>query len=281
MSYPELCQLPIGVFDSGVGGLTVLKALEEVLPHEYFLYLGDTARLPYGIKTPKTVSAYAIQATQFLLNQGIKLLVIACNTATALALPVLQQQFPELLMLGVIAPGARAAIKASTTNQIAVLATEATVNSRGYDQAILSLQPGAKVLALPANLLVSLAEEGLFTHEIPKLIIEHYLMPILKQTELELDTLILGCTHFPVLQPAIETVIAGRMQVINSAHAVALEVQALLAQRPELMYPGTQTPRTQFLVTDGVGRFMKVARIFLQRELEPQDVSLTELNFPV
>ena len=279
MSQSKLSELPIGVFDSGVGGLTVLKALQETLPHEHFLYLGDTARLPYGMKTPKTISAYAVQATRFLLSQGIKILVIACNTATALALPTLQQQFPDLLIVGVINPGAKAAMQASGNKQIAVIATEATVNSKGYEQALMSLNPSAKVAAWPASLLVALAEEGFFTGAIPRLVVEHYLAPILADKNIVADTLILGCTHFPVLRLVIEDVVAGRMHLIDSAQAVAEEVRALLAVNPELVRLGQDAARTKFLVTDGVGRFMRIAQIFLNKKPVAEDVALVDLNF--
>ena len=269
--------LPIGVFDSGVGGLTVLKALKAHLPEERFIYLGDTARLPYGTKTPKTISAYAIQAVNFLLDQGIKFLVVACNTATALALPTLRAHFPNLPMMGVIEPGARAALALSHNQHIAVLATQATVSSKGYEEAILHLNPQAQILAKPATLLVALAEEGLLQGDIPRLTVAHYLEPMLQGRDFCADTLILGCTHFPVLRSVIEEVVAGRMQIVDSAESVALEVCAFLSAQPELKSKARAVQPLRFLVTDGVGRFMQVAEIFLEAKVSADDITLVDL----
>lgn len=274
-------ELPIGVFDSGVGGLTVLKALQEKLPNERFIYLGDTARLPYGTKTPKTVSAYALQAVNFLLDQGIKLLVVACNTATALALPTLKQHFPKLPIIGVIDASARAGLNVSHNKHIAVIATQATKNSKGYEEALLRFEPDAKVKTEATSLLVALAEEGMLDNEIARLTIEHYLNPILQDQGFQADTLILGCTHFPALRKTIEAVVGQRMQVVDSAHAVADEVKELLALMPNLVSKQKQTltQPTKFLVTDGVGRFMQVAKIFLEQEVDANDISLVDFNF--
>lgn len=272
-------ELPIGVFDSGIGGLTVLKALRAKLPDERFIYLGDTARLPYGTKTPKTVSAYALQATHYLLDQGIKLLVVACNTATALALPTLKQHFPNLPILGVIDASAKLAIQASKNKKIAVIATLATKNSKGYEEAIFHFEPQAQVKTEAASLLVALAEEGMLEGDIARLSVEHYLKPIMQDHEV--DTLILGCTHFPVLRKTIESVVQGRMQIVDSSHAIADEVKILLTDNLNLMNQQKQklTQPTKFLVTDGVGRFMQVAEIFLGEQLDAKDISLIEFNF--
>lgn len=270
--------LPIGVFDSGVGGLTVLKALKATLPNEHFLYLGDTARLPYGTKTPQTVSSYAIQAVSFLLDQGIKLLVVACNTATALALPALKEHFPTLPIIGVIEPSAQAALAISQNKRIAVLATQATVNSKGYEQAILHQDVHAKVLSKPATLLVALAEEGLLAGDISRLAVQHYLEPILNDKEFQADTLVLGCTHFPVLQKVIKEVVVDKMKIVDSAQSVAMEVEKFLLAHPDLL--ATKEPNaqvTRFLVTDGVGRFMQVAEIFLEAKITADDVSLVDI----
>jgi glutamate racemase len=271
--------LPIGVFDSGVGGLTVLKALRAELPREHFIYLGDTARLPYGTKTPNTVSAYAIQAVNFLLKQGIKFLVVACNTASALALPVLQAHFPELPMMGVIAPGAETALKVSGNKRIAVIATQATVSSKGYEEAIFHLDAQAQVLAQSAMLLVAFAEEGLLTGDITKLTVQHYLTPILKNKAFAADTLILGCTHFPVLYKTIHEVVAQRMHIVDSAHSVARKVKIWFDEHPELLMPEDKhlTAPVRFLVTDGIGRFRKTAEIFLAEPVVADEVSLVDL----
>lgn len=272
-------ELPIGVFDSGVGGLTVLKALQTQLPNEHFIYLGDTARLPYGTKTPKTICAYAIQAVNFLITQKIKFLVIACNTATALALPTLKAHFPNLPIIGVIEPGARTALALSQNKNIAIIATQATVNSKGYDEAILQLNPNAKVSSKAASLLVAIAEEGLLTGMIPKLAVAHYLEPLLQEADVKADTLLLGCTHFPVLHQVIHEVVAGRMQIIDSAHSVALQVKKFFVEHPELAIKKDHHLRMpiQFLVTDGVGRFMQVAKYFLEMPIAADDINLVDI----
>ncbi|MCX7123476.1 MAG: glutamate racemase, partial [Gammaproteobacteria bacterium] len=191
--------LPIGIFDSGVGGLTVYRALKRILPHENFLYLGDTARLPYGTKTPDTIIQYALQAARLLIDAGIKFLVIACNTATGPALPVLRKRYPDLPIIGVIEPGAVAALAISKTKHIAVIATEATVAAHSYQSAIYHLDRTAQVVEKAAGLLVPLTEEGFLSGEIPCKIIHHYLDDLLADPNTRPDTLILGCTHFPVL----------------------------------------------------------------------------------
>lgn len=270
-------KLPIGVFDSGVGGLTVLKALRAHLPQEQFIYLGDTARLPYGTKTPKTIGTYAIQAVNFLLDQGIKFLVLACNTATALALPTLKAHFPNLPMMGVIEPGARAALALSQNKHIAVLATQATVNSKGYEEAILHLNPQAQIWAKPATLLVALAEEGLLQGDIPRLTVAHYLEPMLQRQDFTADTLILGCTHFPALRQVIEEVVAQRMQIVDSAESVAFELKAFLETRADLKCQERGMPPLHFFVTDGIGRFMQVAEIFLEAKISSDEITLIDL----
>jgi glutamate racemase len=276
----RLNDLPIGVFDSGVGGLTVLKELKAALPEERFIYLADTARLPYGTKTPATITAYALQAVNFLLSQGIKFLVIACNTATALALPTLKEHFPKLPMMGVIEPGAHAALRVSKNKNIAVLATLATVSSKAYEEALLRNEAQAKILAKPATLLVSIAEEGFLNQELTRLAIVHYLEDILNDQKFNADTLILGCTHFPVLRKMIEQVVAGRMHIVDSAEVLAIEAHELLQQQALLQNNPREALRqnTRFLVTDGVGRFMQVAEIFLQQPINSEDITLVDIS---
>ena len=186
---------PIGVFDSGVGGLTVLRALISVLPAEDFLYLGDTARLPYGTKSPDTVARYSVRAAEALVSRGIKALVVACNTASATALPSLREKFPTLPVIGVIEPGAQAACEASASGRIAVLATEGTVKGGAYQRAILALRPGAHVTQVAAQVFVALAEEGWSEGEAVDAVTERYLAHL----DARVDTVVLGCTHFPLL----------------------------------------------------------------------------------
>ena len=189
--------LPIGVFDSGVGGLTVLGALQRQLPAENFLYLGDTARLPYGTKTPATVERYALQAVAALVQRGVKAVVVACNTASAAALPALAVAFPQLPLLGVIEPGAAAAVAASRTGRIAVIATEGTVRGEAYQLAIHRLNPAASVTAVAATLFVALAEEGWVTGPVAESIARRYLGRLFAAAGTAPDVLVLGCTHFP------------------------------------------------------------------------------------
>jgi glutamate racemase len=270
--------LPIGVFDSGVGGLTVLRALQQQLPHESFLYLGDTARLPYGTKSQETVIAYAKQAASILIERGIKFLVVACNTATALALPALQKQFPELTIVGVLEPGAKAACEASSNHHIAVIATEATVKAEGYQKAIKAINPQATVVAEGCSLFVALAEEGWLEGEIVEAVAARYLEPLLfTNSDYKPDTLILGCTHFPALIEPIKKVAGKNIKVIDSAHSTASVVAAKLKQL-NLLNDSQQPGQTHLMVTDAPTRFARVARHFLGKELQSHQVELVDFH---
>jgi glutamate racemase len=274
-SSKELQHLPIGVFDSGVGGLTVLRALRRQLPQESFLYLGDTARLPYGTKSPKTVVHYAAQASDTLMQLGVKLLVVACNTASAYALPTIQQQFPGIPVVGVIEPGAAAAVAASKTGRIAVIATEATIQNKAYERAILGLNPTAIVTGTSCSLFVALAEEGWVKGEIANAIAREYLSPLF-DGNLKPDCLVLGCTHFPVLIPAIESVLNPTIKIVDSASTTAETVQQVLLasgrQRQD-----TESSQITFLVTDNPQRFIRVAKNLLHVEIAPESVELIDL----
>lgn len=263
--------LPIGVFDSGVGGLTVLAALQEQLPHESFIYLGDMARLPYGTKSPETIARYSLQICDYLLNRGIKLLVIACNTASALALPTLQAKHPNLPIIGVLKPGAKSACATTRTGHIAVIATEATVNSQSYTHAIHHLQPEIKVVSASCSLFVALAEEGWTHGEISAAVTREYLNPLLKDP---IDTLVLGCTHFPVLSETIKANIAPHIHLVNSAIATAEEVTLSLAQHQ--LNTENNISSVEFLVTDSPNRFIKTSRFFLPYSIDQQNVNLID-----
>ncbi len=274
----DAARLPIGVFDSGVGGLTVYHALKAVLPHENFLYLGDTARVPYGIKTPDTIIQYAIQAARLLTDEGIKFLVIACNTATGPALPILQKIYPKIPVMGVIEPGAEAALAVSKTKRIGVIATSATVAAHSYHEALKRLDHEAYIIEKAASLLVPLAEEGLIEGEIPLSIVHHYLDELLgQQGDQALDTLILGCTHFPVLAKVIRQVVGDTMQIVDSAESVSQAVRRYFETHPALKNQQKTKSLSQFWVTDGVGRFMNVAQTFLSEELSAAQVKLVDL----
>lgn len=255
---------PIGVFDSGVGGLTVYKALRTVLPCESFVYLGDTARLPYGTKSAETVAQYALQAARRLMREEIKLLVVACNTASALALPVLRNSLDGVACLGVIEPGAREAARTSKTGHIAVLATESTVRSGSYAAAIRSFRPDAEVRMLGCNLLVSLAEAG--WHEGPEA--EAVIARYLRELGTGFDTLVLGCTHFPLLVPAIRNRIGPEIAIVDSAVTTARSVRDYLAAH-NLRSPSTESGKTQFWATDTPECFTRIAWPFLGDEAMP------------
>jgi glutamate racemase len=269
-------ELPIGVFDSGIGGLTVLKALMERLPHEDFLYLGDTARLPYGTKTAGTVERYALQAVDELTRRGVKAVVVACNTASAAALPALAAAHPELPVVGVIEPGAAAAVAASDSGRIAVIATEGTVRGGAYQREIIKRLPRAEVAAIPATLFVALAEEGWVRGEIAEGVARRYLAPLFAQGARPPDTLVLGCTHFPPLAAAIRAVVGPAVHVVDSAVTTAEALDQLLAGRG--LAATTGAGKARFLVTDGEERFARVGPVFLGETIEAGAVERVDLR---
>ena len=276
--------LPIGIFDSGVGGLTVYRALHEHLPNERFVYLGDTARVPYGTKSLITVERYAVENAQFLAAHGIKLLVVACNTASALALPAIRQAV-DIDVVGVIGPGARAAAQSaahltekagheertgcprSQQRRIGVIATESTVQSRAYTTAIKKADPGASVIERACPLFVPLAEEGWADQEVARTVAGTYL----KDLRSNIDTLVLGCTHYPILKEVIQDTVGEQVELIDSGEATAREVKSLLAEKGlARTSPGTGALERQlcddldhFYVTDAAERFGRVAERFL------------------
>jgi glutamate racemase len=212
---------PIGIFDSGVGGLTVMREIVRALPNEQLIYFGDTARLPYGNKSRETIIRFSLENARVLCDKGIKLLVVACNTATAFALSELQAELP-IPVVGVIAPGVQAAIQQTKTQAIAVLGTRGTIASNAYQKAILQLQPSANLHAIACPLFVPLVEEGFLDHPSAVLIAKHYLQPLRLST---VDTIILGCTHYPMLRDVIKRQVGERVAIIDSASACAVEVQ--------------------------------------------------------
>lgn len=256
----------IGVFDSGVGGLTVLKALRAELPEADLLYLGDTARLPYGTKSAETVVNYAKQAAAALLAHNIRALVVACNTATAHALPALKAAYPQLPVIGVIGPGAEAAAK---YNCVLVLATEGTVRSGAYAAAIKKHNPAAEVESLAATLLVGLAEEGWTDGPEVQAIIARYL----KESTITPEAVVLGCTHFPLLAAAIRSVIGPEAVLIDSATTTAKAVARTLDELKLREGSG----KLQLLATDGRERFARVATRFLGQPVGADDVGLVNL----
>ena len=259
--------LPIGIFDSGVGGLTVYKALHERLPNERFVYLGDTARVPYGTKSLATVERYAVENSRFLEAHGIKLLVVACNTASALALPAIRSAI-KVPVMGVIEPGSRAAVEMAQGANIGVIATEATIHSGAYAKAIASLGASGQVIERACPLFVSLAEEGWANSEVARIVARDYLSEFTKMT---LGALVLGCTHYPILREVISETVGTEVNLIDSGAATARDVESLL-QSSDLthedflaLYQERQLcdDLDHFYVTDAAERFAKVAERFL------------------
>jgi len=260
---------PIGVFDSGVGGLTVLGALRRRLPAEAMIYLGDTARVPYGPKSPETVAAYTAEAADHLVALGIKLLVVACNTATVHALDGLRRRHPALPVVGVVEPGAAAAAAGSKSGRIAVIATEGTVRSGAYEAAIRRLRPEAKVVARACGLLVALAEEGWAEDVLAEAVLRRYLGPMFEQDPHRApDCLVLGCTHFPLFTPAIRTLFGPWVTLVDSSATVAEAVAGMLMEQGLAREPGIQPASTRYLVTDGPERFARIASRFLGEPID-------------
>lgn len=267
---------PIGIFDSGVGGMTVLRALLQRLPAEEYFFLGDTARLPYGTKGSSTIISYSLQAARRIVNSTpIKMLVVACNTASSVALPTLRSEFPHIPVVGVIEPGARAAVRATKNGRIAVLATEATVRGGAYVDAIHKLDPDARVVSQACTLFVSLAEEGWLEGDVVEAAARRYLANILNAEERP-DTLLLGCTHFPLLQKAIARVVGEGMHIVDSAQTTAEAVTEILAGRG-LANPSPHQGGVHFMATDNVARFAATGSYFLGRKLSEQDVELVDI----
>lgn len=269
-------ELPIGVFDSGVGGLTVLRALRSRLPAEHFLYLGDTARLPYGTKSRETVLRYSMQAADFLVGRGFKYLVVACNTASAAAVDVLRERYAPVPVLGVIEPGVVAGCRGSRSGYIAVVATEGTVQGGAYQRAILALRAEARVVARPCSLFVSLAEEGWTEGPIVEAVARRYLDELFA-TDSGPDTLLLGCTHFPVLGPALRAVVGDEVTIVDSAETTAAFVVDDLQAR-NLMRPRRGDGTTTLYATDSVARFSAVGSRFLGRAVQPEEIELVDLQ---
>jgi glutamate racemase len=264
-----MTSLPIGIFDSGVGGLTVYRALHEHLPNERFVYLGDTARVPYGTKSLATVERYAVENARFLASHGIKMLVVACNTASALALPAITSAL-QLDVVGVIGPGARAATKRAGrlgSQRIGVIATESTVQSGAYSEAIKKANEEAIVIERACPMFVPLAEEGWADSEVTRSIAATYLADLRTQV----DTLVLGCTHYPILRDVIQQTVGDGVTLIDSGEATALEVDVLLKEKGlgRLTLPTGALERhlcddlDHFYVTDAAERFARVAERFL------------------
>ncbi|MEM7220956.1 MAG: glutamate racemase [Pseudomonadota bacterium] len=258
---------PIGVFDSGMGGLTVLRALQAQLPHASFVYLGDTARLPYGTKSAATVARYAVQAARILVDRGVGALVIACNTASAVALNALREAYADLPVFGVVQPGAAAACAAAGVRRVSVLATESTVRGGAYQRALLGLRPDLQIRARPAPLLVTLAEEGWLAGEVPDRVLGSYVSDCAHWRP---DVLLLGCTHFPVFREPLARILGAGVTIVDSAATTAAAVAAELSVDADAAPPGAGS--VVLLATDDGARFARVGAHFLGEPIEAVEV---------
>jgi len=261
---------PIGIFDSGIGGLTVARAIYERLPMESTIYFGDTARVPYGPKSPDTVRRYSLEILDWLLKQGVKSVVVACNTSTAHALDALREASP-VPVLGVIEPGARAAVAATRGDGIGIIGTAGTVASQAYPTAIRRLLPAAKIEQVACPLFVPLVEEGWFEHPAARLVADEYLGRL---RQMGVDTLVLGCTHYPLLKPLLHDVMGGTVALIDSAEETARSLAEALDAAGTAS--GVEVPGThRFVVSDDQARFLQVGARFLGERLgEPELVRL-------
>lgn len=275
-TFPTIEQscLPIGIFDSGLGGLTVYRQVRQVLPTENIIYLGDTARVPYGSKSTDTIRDFATQITRFLLDQPVKAIVIACNTAASLALDAVQSltKFP---VINVIEPGVLAALQATKNHRIAVIGTTATIESQSYPRAVSLTKPSLMIHSAACPLFVPLVEEGWETHDITRIVALEYLSPL---TDLDIDTLILGCTHYPILKPVLSAILPETITIIDSSEVVAQAVKQSLNER-DLQNSQKNPGFDRFYVTDFPRKFRAISSRFLG--YEPEDVrkiSIDTLN---
>jgi glutamate racemase len=254
-------QKAIGVFDSGIGGLTVYQAIKEKMPDEKVVYLGDTARLPYGTKSADTIVRYSEENASFLIDKKVKIIVIACNSSSSYALPHLQDKL-DIPVIGVIIPGAEAAVRGDSS-RIGVIGTHATISSGAYEEAITALKPGVNIVSRPCPLFVPLVEEGWLDHPVTRMVIAEYLLPLKKQG---IEKLVLGCTHYPVLKGAITGVLGREIGLIDSARTTTEKVFSILSNLGWLRNPGRRTD-DEFYATDFPERFQKIGEIFLKRKI--------------
>lgn len=252
----------IGVFDSGIGGLTVVRALMRELPHENIIYFGDTARVPYGPKSPQVIREYAAQDTDFLISKSVKMVVIACNTVSSVAIDVVQKH-AKVPVVGVILPGARAAAGATKKKHVGVIGTVGTIASNAYTNAIRQIDDSINVIGQACQLFVPLAEEGWIDHKATELIAREYLFPLKLQ---RIDTLVLGCTHYPILRDVIQKVFDNGVTLIDSGEATALEVARVLEEE-DLSNPSRMKANVQFFVSDISSKFAEVGERFLGQSL--------------
>ena len=266
----EEANKPIGVFDSGIGGLTVVRELVERLPNEEIVYFGDTARLPYGTKSPETVLRFSRQNLAFLKEKNVKLIVVACNTASSIALSTLVEE-EEMPVVGVLLPGARAAARATRNKRVGVIGTTATIRSGAYEAALSDIEPGIEIWSLPCPLFVPLAEEGWLDNDITYLTAKRYLEPL---EDFGADTLVLGCTHYPLLKDVIARVVGEGVTLVDSARETALVVEGILAER-NLANESGESAKIHVYVSDVPYLIKEVGERFLGRPIE----SIERVNF--
>jgi glutamate racemase len=259
---PKSDSRPIGVFDSGIGGLTVVKALRDLLPNEKIVYLGDTARVPYGSKSASTVERYSVEMAKMLIEQDAKIIVVACNSASSVALPKLEKTLPVTVM-GVIRPGAQAAITATHNGHVGVIGTRATIRSGAYEKALRALDDDVRVTSRACPLLVPLIEEGWLDDELTDHVIARYLEPLMREG---IDTLVLGCTHYPLLLPAIERALGCAVKLVDSAQNCAAAVQEFL-DRQHMRAPTGTAGSLEVALTDSPDNFLRVAKEALQLDV--------------
>jgi glutamate racemase len=258
---------PVGVFDSGIGGLTVAHEVIKQLPHESVLYFGDTARVPYGPKSPDTVRRYSREIADFLRDQGVKSIVIACNTATAHALTALREQF-DMPVIGVVEPGARAAVAVTTRGRIGVIGTVGTIKSGAYERAIRAIDSDVFITARACPLFVPLVEEGWTDHDATRLIAREYLEPMIAA---DIDTLVLGCTHYPLLKPLLRDVLGPDVRLIDSAEETAAETARTLAAANLTASDGAD-PTYRFVASDDPLQFLQLGQRFLGDAIEGVEI---------
>jgi glutamate racemase len=262
---------PIGVFDSGIGGLTVAKSLFEILPNENIIYLGDTARLPYGTKSKETVTRYSIEITKFLLNKNVKMIVVACNTASSVALPYLRK-ISNVPLIGVIKPGCKAAIAQTNNFKIGVIGTLGTIQSYAYKTQIHKYDRNIDIFSKACSLFVQLAEDGWTENKIAEMIAKEYLSDF---KNLKIDTLILGCTHYPILKKTISKVLGKRIKLIDSGEETAKEVRRILEEK-NLLNTQKKNGQHKFYVTDFQKKFKEISERFLGQPIH--NVKKVKLN---
>ena len=258
---------PIGIFDSGIGGLTVVREVLQQLPHERVIYFGDTARVPYGPKSPDTVRRYSREIVEYLTSQDVKAIVVACNTATAHALPQLQRE-SSIPVIGVVEPGARAAVKATRGGHIGVIGTVGTIKSGAYERAIRALDPNVMITARACPLFVPLVEEGWTDHDATRLIAREYLQPLLAA---KIDTLVLGCTHYPLLKPLLHDVLGPEVCLIDSAEETAAEIARTL-DAEHLSSGDRADPSYRFIASDDPLQFLQLGQRFLGGTIEGVEI---------